>query len=238
METNQPDQPEADSPGDSYESAESSDAGDLMHASSPPVGAPPTDWTGNAPLKRETVWPTVLAVLSFVCGGLWLFFSGCTATLTPFYEFMASMFEDAGLEDEAADMRQMADLWWLWLIQGAIGIALSILLIAAGVGLIKRTYRGVRLARIWAVLVILQLLVMTPLSVYFSEFHGKEQRDDALETEVVLAVIGAVLGALVWLILPVFMLIWLGRERIRHEIATWSHDNRSSVCKLSHGQGR
>lgn len=204
-------------PDDSYELEASSD---LMWETSPPAAVPPTERGDDAPRKRETAWPTVLAILSFVWGGLSLFFSGCAVAATPFYAAMAKMFEEAGLEDEAADMQVMAEIWWWWVIQGLIGTALAILLIVAGVGLLKRMYRGVRRARIWSWLIVLQLFIMTPTNVYLTEYHGKDATD-VDQFDVILAIGTMVFMAMFSLILPIFMLIWFARTRIKDEVSEW-----------------
>lgn len=193
---------------------------DMMRQTPLTDTAPPTERGDDAPRKRESTWPTVLATLSFIWGGLSLFFSGCSIVMTPFYAMMATMFEEAELEEHADEMRMMAELWWWWGIQALIGVALSVLLIAAGTGLLKRMHHGVRRAKIWSWLIILQLLIITPINVYVSGFRGQSSAQHD-QYELIFAVISAVLVTLFTLILPVFFLIWFARQSIKEETAEW-----------------
>lgn len=186
-----------------------------------PAHAPPTDRGGDAPPKRETAWPTVLAVLAFVWGGFSLLSSGCMVAMSPFYGWMVSAMEDAFDDEERAMMEGMADLWWWWLSLGVVGAILAIMLIIAGVGLLKRRRRGVTLAKLWSLLVILQLLIVTPMNFMLMDYPSGAGATGPQMMGQIGGYIGAAFGFLVTLILPALYLIWFARNPIKREIAEW-----------------
>jgi len=96
------------------------------------------------------------------------------------------------------------------LLNGLVVTGLAVLLLAAGVGILRRRAWGVKVCYLWIAYRLFVAFIGTwCLGFYAVTLFG------------VLALLGA-LPLLVWNAgLAVFLLIWLSRRKIKAEIATW-----------------
>ena len=110
-------------------------------------------------------------------------------------------------------------------LQGLVLLA-AILLIVAGVGLTKRRRSGATMLRRWAVFKIVLVVVNSVVGAFVAlsqadamEAAGAGQMPPGMQSAMTIVSIG--FGLLWGLALPVFSLVWLGRGKIRAEVARW-----------------
>jgi hypothetical protein len=107
-------------------------------------------------------------------------------------------------------------------------LALGVVLIVAGAKLIARRVSGPRLARTWAsikaVIVVVLAIVTYPAAKQAAEQAAKIQNQQSLPQSMqdTIIIFGLIIGLIWSLALPVFMLIWFSRGKIKHEVAEWS----------------
>lgn len=194
-------------------------------ATVPPAPATPPTTVGYVPPPpRQSVWPTVLGIISIIWGGLgtlgwcstgvfaliWKPYMGFLTSNMPANQGEAEMFEKMRFDDP------------LILVCAVLGLLLSIWLIVAGVYLIKRRPEGPRWCRIYSLLYI-------PIVVGYAFFYTRMQMglfetlpDAPRESANIMAVFTAVLTFLFYAAWPVFLLIWLSRSKIKTEVAGWN----------------
>ena len=100
-----------------------------------------------------------------------------------------------------------------------VGIVLAVLLLVAGICLLKRvrivrglyvTYAGVGLV-LSAVGAVITIAVMIPLL----------QKSDMPEVGIIGGIVGGVIGGAIGMAWPIFLLVWFSRRKIRQQIQQW-----------------
>jgi hypothetical protein len=194
----------------------------------PNVSLPPTQPRPWATPENRPVWPTVIGIIGIVVGGLGLM-GGLWGAIAPFFlKFMASYVP----ETERATL-DVAQRWRGWtiplsLVSGAVAVALLL----AGIALLRRRARARQMCLTWAVAKMLLVLFSTVVGYRIAqqtvELTAQQSTSAPGMTPVVarqFAEVGTMVGlgfGLVWgWALPVFLLIWFGRGRIRDEVARW-----------------
>lgn len=184
--------------------------------SPPPAQAPPTRPTAELQGHRSS-WPGVLGVLLCVFGGIGLlqriFGVG----------FMALM-HTLPLPPEAK-MDGMAYVYGL--ILSVVGLPLAIVHLTAGI----QTLRRKPSARTWVVVFFAYAVLLAIPAAVYQYFAMQQQMQQAAQQsgQPAMAVVGsgfglvmAIVGMLVSLLWPTFLLIWYSRPSIREEMSTWS----------------
>jgi len=117
---------------------------------------------------------------------------------------------------------------WMGISTG-ISIGLSLLLIAGGVGLLKRRLWSVRLCRTWAYifLVFSAISLVVQIGTMKTQFAAISRQQGsapgAFEGMMWFSIGFGLCAGLVWsLALPIFLLIWFSRDKIKAEVATWN----------------
>lgn len=117
------------------------------------------------------------------------------------------------------------------LVSEVLKLALAVMLLVVGIGLLHRRPPSVRLAKIWSVAKIVFTLIGTAIGLWMqrqmlqSVLDGANAPSNAPPTMPFFMTSGAVLGgvlAISWsCALPVFMLIWLNLRFVKKEISNW-----------------
>lgn len=188
--------------------------------SEPPVFAravPPTSRVLVPPPVALSKWPTVIGVVAIVYSGLMLVCGGGGAVMSRFalshQQIQAQLFETGSLY-------KMSYAVWM------LSWAASILLLIAGIGLTMRRRWSVSVARIWAVAAAIMALLGAVLG-YANADTVMNQMAQSSRTAMpagamsAFALIGVLISLLFHLALPVFLLIWFAREKIKAEAAGW-----------------
>jgi len=151
-------------------------------------------------------------------GGLW----GMVSPL--FVSFMTSRMPP-GAEHAFDAVEQMNT----WMVVGSIlSLLVAGLLLAAGIGLLRRRLWGLACYSAWAMLKILWVAVNTGITLSMRdatmEFIGASNPSGPIIPARLTTLITVIVpvGALIWgWALPVFMLIWLSRAKIKAETVQW-----------------
>ena len=193
---------------------------------------PPTPMTtptvaGAIPPKPSS-WPMVIGVIAIIFGSL--------ATLGGCFGLVSSLFLDQFMslvpQGEAEEMTSALDgLKPALIISGALTMVLAIVLLIGGIGLLRRRAWGRSTCLTWAVLKIVLVVGGSVLSYIVQQAQFQAMAEDpnmagsmpgflpALMQA--MGVVGLVVGVLWGWALPIFMLIWFSRRKIKVETAQW-----------------
>lgn len=169
------------------------------------------------------VWPTVLGVIAIVFGVL-----GALANAWSAYGAIFNPAANtAGFPTEAGRQAAQAVVARFAPISAplaVVGVLLSLMLLVAGVALIRRHPDAVRLARLWAVIKIVVSIV--GWGVAFLTFRAmepviREHIPQGAGVAIGFQRVFVVVGLLWTLALPVFVLLWTGRGAVREQVRTW-----------------
>lgn len=203
------------------------------HASLAPA-APPTRPGQLIAPKRLSTWPMVIGVISICIGALATLSYGCNSAMTfvvPwFMEWMAGQAGGQGAAAIESQAEAMAGYMGVTALTHAFGMALGILLLAAGISLTRRRpaarplhlwWAGLKLAHAVGYAVVTYLSTQATMEAVMADMQasGGGAPPPGLVTGI--AALGPML-TLVWLfIYPIFLFIWFARRKVRDEVAQW-----------------
>ena len=183
-----------------------------------PRVAPPTQPNTTPRPPRTSGWPNVVGTIAIVFGALGTL-GGVWAIVAPvFVERMTSL-----VPGQEASMALMKN-WPGWLLVNALAVIVTAaILLAGGIGLVKRARWGVIATRIWVFVKIALVATSAGLGYAMQQdtLRAMPQQGFPMSGES-LTFVGLAFSVLWGWTLPVFMLIWFGRERIRNEVAGWN----------------
>ncbi len=205
----------------------------MMTTTGPPM-PPPTPMTpptDAAISPKPSSWPMVIGVIAIILGSL-ATLQGCMGLGWP---ALAGLFTSALPEEQAGMMDATKSLTPLMMISAGLTMAIAIVLLIGGIGLTKRNPRSPKTCKIWAGLKMV-LVVYGSIVGYLVQQAQMEAMQRMLEEDpnapaaivgffgTLMAIIGPVIlvFAIVWgWALPIFMLIWFSRRKIKAEVAQW-----------------
>lgn len=188
----------------------------------PPRFSVPGDLEPAAPSK----WPTVFGIIGIIVASLGLVGVCCILASPVATPFFINMMEQQGnaAQDQIDAMKASVVPLWYAAPAAVVTLALSVLLMTVSIGLLRRREKAVGLAKTWAVLEIIWVLVSTPVSIWMQ--LQAQARMPAGSPQAMSPMIGLVFGTCVGLVLgvglPVFALIWLNRAKVKDDVARWS----------------
>ena len=193
----------------------------------PPLGipgAPPTQPVTYAPPAQRSSWPTVLGIIAIVLGALGIL-GGLWGLISPMV--MKAAWANAPAPNQA--MLDAIEPWRGWVVLCAlVTIVLAIALLVSGIGLVRRRTWARPLCQTWAVFKILYVLASSGLGYQMARasYDTASQQSPNLPAlgptfAQSMAAVGVCVGIVWSCALPVFLLIWLSRARIKAEIAEW-----------------
>jgi uncharacterized membrane protein SirB2 len=171
----------------------------------------------------KTRWPKVLGVISVILGILGVL--GGVWNLV-FQEFIGG-FTMGQTQAEQQALQGMRDFARWNLAYGLVGAVVAAALLVAGIGLIKRRRMGAQWAKGWAIAKMVLVIGGAVLAVLMQQgvMAAAQQSpgSPAMMGSIMAAMtVVTVVFALAWgWALPLFVLIWLGRAKIREEVSTW-----------------
>ncbi|MCH7701510.1 MAG: hypothetical protein IID37_07460 [Planctomycetes bacterium] len=185
---------------------------------SPPI-EPEALGSGTPP----PAWHKPIGVIAIVFGSLGML-GGCSGLFYPkLMEMMAS-----NVPREMEEQFKVAEDFAGWTIASSLaGLVAAAALLAAGIGVLKQRRWGITTARVWAVA---KMVVVAATSVLTYQIL-QESTAAMLRTQGTQAMppgfmsaVGAMsigMGIMWGWALPVFLLIWFGRRKIRQDVAAW-----------------
>lgn len=189
----------------------------------PTIMPPPLDM---APLaKPPSNWPKVLGILMIVFGSLGAL-GNCWGVAVPFVmPFFRNM-----MPKGQPDVFEIFDDWQIWIVGNAvISLVLSTLLIILGVGLLKRRHWTVGICPYWSIVKILVVISEATLQYKMNvdQMQTISQQTPGMPginpgVSSAIGIFSFVVTLLWGCTLPVFLLIWFKRSKIRTETAAWA----------------
>jgi len=192
---------------------------------------PPTQPDAMYLPRQPTSWPKVIGIIAIILGSLGILGACGGALSTASVDFLQEMLEEMAPPGQSSAFGSLEALreWKGPLVVGhLLGMALAGLLLFVGIGLLKRRAGVVRLVLFWA-------LAKIPFEIASSIFNYIIQKPYLEETVEQSAAtpglsdffqgafaVGVLFSILMYSALPVFLLIWFRRARIKAEVAQWT----------------
>jgi len=186
---------------------------------------PPVVPGAVAARQGPSSWPIPIGVIAIVLGSLGAL-GGLSGVLSPLYiKFMKS-----AMPPGQASAMDITERWMAYTVTAAaVSMILAIVLLVAGIGIVRRQAWSCGLVKTWACLkIVLVLFTGVMQGVIQKESFAVIQQQPMLggpvsQTCLVGVFIGAAAVTLLWgWALPVFMLIWFRRRTIQEETASWA----------------
>ncbi|MEX2218940.1 MAG: hypothetical protein WD749_09290 [Phycisphaerales bacterium] len=191
--------------------------------------APPIDSAMPPPPSGPTTWPMVIGIIAIVLGSLGLL-SSCAGIAGPlFVKFAAAMAEEGGAkESEMVALRGIEQYMGLLILDSILGLVAAALLLVAGIGLLKRTAWSPRAMVIWAIGKIPLVVFATVVGYLVNQAQFEAMANDPQQKTPVpaglmeaIAAGSAVFTFIFGIALPIFVLVWFTRAKVRAETAGW-----------------
>ena len=203
---------------------------EIVIPSAQPVAPPTQPGTIVAP-QRPANWPKVIGTIAIVLGSGGIFV-GLWGAASPFgmrlFEWAMEQSQPSAVVD-----RQVAAMqaWLPWTVGSSLlAVAIATLLLFGGIRLNKRKSSSMRLLKFWAVMQIPVVVIVTIAEMLMQErlFEIMGQSPGGIPMPFgggfadLMLVVGLVFGLAWGWALPVFLLIWLTRGKIKNEVAGWT----------------
>ena len=197
---------------------------------------------GASALEPKSI--KVFGVLHIIFGIIGILFTLLWAAFLAFFDRLMTFLIDAmaeagpppaGSPDPADSFKMLEQLvssqMTYYVISAAISVVLSILLLTAGISLVKTLRNGPKLSNIWSVLAVIVLLVNVPISLFyvlpvqneiqreFNEASGIPSAPNSEQLERTFNIIGSLFGVVIYSIYPVVALIFLKRKKVTDFLA-------------------
>jgi hypothetical protein len=174
----------------------------------------------QAATEQAAVWPMTIGVLGITFSTFGIM-GGCVTIAAP---WIIRAFAEKMPEKDRATLT-MFDQWTSWIVIDAVAwLVLSIAMVIACINLMRHRGSSRSLILIWAILKIGYSLGDSVLSYVMatSAFSQSENASPAPGGFLgLVGISGAVLNFLFYAALPVVMIIWFSRTKIKSEMATW-----------------
>ena len=195
----------------------------MTEVPAPPQDFPPFEPRDMALEEVDTKWPGTIGTISIVLGVLGLMCYGCGSINAIVGPYMANMLP--------ADQRPPAPpplVSAIQIGQTCITFVLSVWLLSAGIGLLKRRRwsRGAHVG--WAFAKILLAMISAVVGILIMPQTIKQINDQLSHsgkinfrvTEPLMMTV-IVISTVWFLIYPVFLVMWFSRAPMKTEVATW-----------------
>jgi hypothetical protein len=175
-------------------------------------------------VPAESSWAKVIGIIAIVLGSLGIL-GGVYGVITPrllgFFESLMPPGQDGGFEA----LEQHAG----WTVATSlVGMAVAALLLVGGIGLAKRRPWSLATCRVWSVLKIVLVVANSAIAYRLVQTQFAAMGQGGLVAMPMgagfgktMAIIAVVMGPAWGWAFPVFLLIWLGRGKIKAETSGW-----------------
>lgn len=193
----------------------------------PPVYAP----VPSAAVAVQSSWPKVVGIIAIVVAALGIMGGVCgVITWAGMAAFQTNMQSTGQSVQPAMPFITEMGRWKAYtVLAGLVGAGLQIVLLVAAINLIRRRPWTIGVLRIWAGLFIVFSLAQSVVGYYmqkdlYEQISSKSGSQGQFPVAISHTFMGAsMLFGLLWsCALPVFMLIWFSRDKIKAEAATWA----------------
>jgi len=189
----------------------------------PPSSEPPIMYDSLPPPRSS--WPKVIGIISIIFGSFGLLCYGCNSAVTIAQPWLAGM---VPADQQPVTIQGMQLVFSIFVACGSF--LLSLLLLIGGFALTMRKYWSVGALKWWAILRILLAFISTIIGFAYLEETIQQLNDQFAQQSMSmpmtftnsLMIMSIILGLLMALIWPVFLLIWSARSSVRREIESWA----------------
>ena len=193
---------------------------------------PPT-LPGQLPVSQQTSahWSKPIGIIATVLGALGIL-GGGGGLLTPFFmSLMSELMREVVPKGQPTGMEALEALeqWSGWLITcSLLAIVIAAMLLAAGIGMLRHRRWAVRLGIYWATVKILFVVVQAAFNVPMQKEQlaamGQMPNTPQLSGSFASAmtILTVIIGVAWGWALPVFLLIWFSRRKVKDDIAGWA----------------
>lgn len=196
---------------------------ELDHEAGVPA-APPTQPFLRPAATKPPGWPSVLGVIAIVLGALGAL-GGVWGAAAP--TVLRAVSRDIPeMESAALDAAEALGAWTIPLAMLTGGLA--VLLLVAGIGLVRRRRWSRNAFRAWAVLKIALVATSAVLASFvqqqtFETMQGTDPTAPGMPAAAITVMtVSTVVFTLLWgWALPIFALVWFARRKIGEHVATW-----------------
>ena len=179
--------------------------------------------------RENSSWPTVVGIVGIVFGALGVL-GGLIGAVSSLLTDSIMRSVAPGIAAGQPDVQAMLDVATRWkgltLALAVVGLAVAAILLVGGIQLVRRRQNSIKNLRIWAAAKMLLVVANAILGVLIQQATFKVMQQ-TLRASVpagfgsMIAVFSVVFG-LVWgWALPVFLLIWFARQKIKDEVTSW-----------------
>ena len=186
-----------------------------------PVIAPPQ--TAGAIPRPQSTWPVVIGVIGLVFS-IMAVIGGCWGMASP---WVVEMFAKVIPDQEAAQLTSIRQLKY-WIVGSSLlGSLVAVVLIVGSIGLIKRRRYSRRYVIAWAFLKIVFAIGAAVLAYVTQQNQIAAMKNESQMASApaglldLLGIITAIVQFVWYSALPLFMLIWFWRPKIRAEMEVW-----------------
>jgi len=183
--------------------------------------APPTLPGAIAAPRRPSNWPAVIGTIAIVFGCLGCL-QGVLGALSPLMTAFLAPF----MVEEQAEIMQQSAVWNV--TSSVVGLMIAVLLFVGGIRITRKRRRAVSLLKGWAIAKILFTLIATIVGYQSAQLQMEAVQNDPNVAFLgagffkMFGVVGMILGLLWMCALPVFVLVWFSRRKIKSETESWA----------------
>ncbi len=202
---------------------------DESRPAQPPAMTPPSEMGDLVPQRSR--WPTAIGVTGIVLASLGLV-GACCGLISPFLtDFFMGMAADSGnMPQDQIDAMSASQPPAAWIIPASlVGLALSTLLLVGSIGLARRRGGGIALCKAWAWINIPWTVISLVATAYFQLRVPAVAQPMGEGFKYFGLAIGACFGLTFGIGLPLFLLLWFSRAKIKDEVAGWAAESRAMI---------
>ena len=190
--------------------------------SQPP--APPVQPIGVPAPARPSTWPTAVGIVAIVFGVLGTL-GACSSAMAP---ALMNLLKDNVPPQQMQGMEAMGEWRGYMLALAVPTLVLALMLLALGVGILKRSRRAAKGVWAWAALKIILVVFSAYLGYMMQQAQFEAMRQAPAGPGgpppgfVDFFSRASLAFGIIWgWALPVFLLVWFNRRKIRTEVAQW-----------------
>ncbi len=196
-------------------------AGDFRPRDTGPGSPPPP---GAPPHRHPTSWPGVFGVLGIIFGSLGALGKLGSFSWPIFRPWMMEWISRSVPRHEYDFIREFMPHNAYILSSGIIELGLAVLLLVAGIHLLKRRQSGARLIKLWAIISIPWALLESGFGMSITRDLIPRLHDYGVHDIPFVGFftsVGIGIGLLFALAVPIFVLAWFASRRIATEVEGW-----------------
>lgn len=194
--------------------------------------APPTvPGEIGLPYSEQGRGTRVIGILMIVFGSLSILSNLCGVIQQLVLPRLMSQFGSASAQGAMQSQFQAMGAYSVPMaVLGMIQVGVGALCLVGGVQLLKKNWKGIVLARVWGVLKILLAFISTGVGLAMSRAMTNQMMSQSGSAGVpanmgsfmmISQIVGAIIGFLVAVALPIVVLVWFSRAKIQREVDEW-----------------